>query len=76
MKCTLGREVGYQVRFDSAISEETVLKYVTDGTLLRECLDSPKALLRYSAVILDEAHVRSLETVRIRVTFNSVYEFY
>ena len=62
MGVSVGRDVGYQVRFDSCTSADTVLKYVTDGTLLRECLDSPTALLKYSVVVLDEAHVRSLET--------------
>ena len=63
MHCSIGLDVGYQVRFDSATSDKTAIKYVTDGTLLRECLDSPDALMKYSAVILDEAHVRSLDTV-------------
>ena len=63
MHFTLGKEVGYQVRFDSLVSEHTQIKYVTDGTLLRECLESKDALLRYSVIVLDEAHVRSLETV-------------
>ncbi|KAJ8403870.1 hypothetical protein AAFF_G00347380 [Aldrovandia affinis] len=59
--CSLGREVGYQVRFDDCSSEDTVIKYMTDGCLLREILADPR-LTRYSVVVLDEAHERSLNT--------------
>ncbi|XP_060901835.1 probable ATP-dependent RNA helicase DHX40 [Labrus mixtus] len=61
MKCTLGREVGYQVRFDDCTSQDTVVKYMTDGCLLREILADP-FLSKYSVVILDEVHERSLNT--------------
>eukprot|EP00050_Salpingoeca_kvevrii_P002345 m.191144 g.191144 ORF g.191144 m.191144 type:complete len:657 (+) comp10591_c2_seq6:77-2047(+) len=61
MKTRVGGVVGYQVRFDSKTSAETRIKYATDGTLLRECLEDP-TLQKYSAVLLDEAHVRSLDT--------------
>lgn len=54
--------VGYQVRFDDCTSDETVIKYMTDGCLLREFLADP-SLSKYSAIILDEAHERSLDTV-------------
>eukprot|EP00041_Stephanoeca_diplocostata_P006018 m.73312 g.73312 ORF g.73312 m.73312 type:complete len:804 (-) comp16123_c0_seq1:1513-3924(-) len=59
--CAVGDEVGYEVRFDKAASDKTRIKYVTDGCLLRECL-TDKSFSRYSAVILDEAHIRSLDT--------------
>lgn len=61
MKCSLGREVGYQVRFDDCTSQGTVLKYMTDGCLLREILADP-SLSQYSVVIFDEVHERSLNT--------------
>ncbi|XP_029027999.1 probable ATP-dependent RNA helicase DHX40 [Betta splendens] len=61
MQCTLGREVGYQVRFDDCTSQDTVVKYMTDGCLLREILADP-GLSQYSVVILDEVHERSLNT--------------
>ncbi|XP_062887097.1 probable ATP-dependent RNA helicase DHX40 [Mobula hypostoma] len=57
----LGRTVGYQVRFDDCTCEDTVIKYMTDGCLLREILQDP-GLNKYSVVILDEAHERSLST--------------
>ncbi len=62
MRATLGGEVGYQVRFDDHTSPTaTRIKYMTDGCLLREFLDDPE-LSRYSVVVLDEAHERSLAT--------------
>ncbi|RXM97739.1 putative ATP-dependent RNA helicase DHX40 [Acipenser ruthenus] len=61
MGCPLGREVGYQVRFDDCTSKDTAIKYMTDGCLLREIL-TDASLSRYSVVILDEAHERSLNT--------------
>ena len=57
----VGEKVGYSIRFEEEVSEETEIKYVTDGILLRECL-SDSALGAYDVVILDEAHERSLFT--------------
>ena len=57
----LGQEVGYTIRFEDKSSQRTKLKYVTDGMLLREALKDP-LLERYSCVILDEAHERTLNT--------------
>lgn len=61
MGTRLGGEVGYQVRFDDCTSSTTKIKYMTDGCLLREFLDDQE-LSRYSVVVLDEAHERSLAT--------------
>ncbi|XP_048472944.1 pre-mRNA-splicing factor ATP-dependent RNA helicase DHX16 isoform X2 [Rhincodon typus] len=57
----LGNEVGYSIRFEDCTSERTVLKYMTDGMLLREFLTEPD-LAGYSVVIIDEAHERTLHT--------------
>ncbi|KAI0700071.1 Asp-Glu-Ala-His box polypeptide 33 [Cytidiella melzeri] len=57
----LGTLVGYSVRFDEASSGSTRIKYVTDGMLVRELLSDPM-LSRYSIIIVDEAHERTLRT--------------
>ena len=61
MSCTLGTKVGYTIRFDDVSSSETLIKYVTDGILLRECM-MDQGLSRYKVIILDEAHERSINT--------------
>ncbi|XP_060693991.1 pre-mRNA-splicing factor ATP-dependent RNA helicase PRP16 isoform X1 [Hemiscyllium ocellatum] len=61
MNVNLGEEVGYAIRFEDCTSEQTVIKYMTDGILLRESLREAD-LDHYSAVIMDEAHERSLNT--------------
>jgi len=57
----LGEEVGYSIRFEDKTSPKTVLKYLTDGMLLREAIIDP-TLSKYSIIILDEAHERTLAT--------------
>ncbi|KAM9333838.1 ATP-dependent RNA helicase DHX33 isoform 2-T2 [Pholidichthys leucotaenia] len=57
----LGKLVGYAVRFEDVTSSETKLKFMTDGTLLREAIGDP-LLLRYTVVVLDEAHERTVHT--------------
>ncbi|CAG0899777.1 unnamed protein product, partial [Cyprideis torosa] len=59
--CRLGQEVGYTIRFEDCTSRRTVIKYMTDGMLLRECLVDPD-LKTYSLVMLDEAHERTMQT--------------
>lgn len=54
-------QVGYTVRFEDVTSLETKLKFMTDGMLLREAIGDP-LLLRYTVVILDEAHERTVHT--------------
>ena len=54
-------QVGYAIRFEDCTSEDTVIKYMTDGVLLRETLREGD-LDNYSAIIMDEAHERSLNT--------------
>ncbi|RAL14014.1 DEAH-box ATP-dependent RNA helicase PRP43 [Aspergillus homomorphus CBS 101889] len=57
----LGEEVGYSIRFEDMTSSKTVLKYMTDGMLLREAMHDHD-LTRYSTIILDEAHERTMAT--------------
>uniref|UniRef100_A0A7S1TH29 RNA helicase n=1 Tax=Compsopogon caeruleus TaxID=31354 RepID=A0A7S1TH29_9RHOD len=61
MNVKLGDEVGYSIRFEDATSAKTIIKYMTDGMLLREFLSEPD-LAQYSVIIIDEAHERSLST--------------
>lgn len=57
----LGQRVGYSIRFDDMTSGSTRIKYMTDGLLLREALLDPY-LSRYSVLIVDEAHERTVHT--------------
>lgn len=61
MGVKLGAEVGYSIRFEDCTSDKTVLKYMTDGMLLREFLGEPD-LAGYSCMMIDEAHERTLHT--------------
>ena len=61
MGCQIGQEVGYSIRFEDVSSAKTRIKYLTDGMLLREALVDP-LLSRYSVIMVDEAHERSLST--------------
>ncbi|KAF2147116.1 uncharacterized protein K452DRAFT_323318 [Aplosporella prunicola CBS 121167] len=62
MGVKLGKEVGYSIRFeDNTDPKNTIVKFMTDGMLLREFLTDP-GLENYSAIILDEAHERTLAT--------------
>ena len=63
LNVTLGREVGYQVRYDKKVAREneTRLKFMTDGILLRE-MRADLLLRRYSVIIVDEAHERGVNT--------------
>ena len=54
-------QVGYTIRFEDCTSPETVIKYMTDGMLLRECLIDAD-LKQYAVVMLDEAHERTIHT--------------
>ncbi len=59
IKLPLGDYVGYQVRFDDKRSAATRIKFMTDGILLAETQGDPN-LSHYDAILLDEAHERSL----------------
>ncbi|WP_255768255.1 ATP-dependent RNA helicase HrpA [Pseudarthrobacter sulfonivorans] len=55
----MGQEVGFQVRFTGEVSRSTKVKLMTDGILLAE-IQRDKLLRKYNAIIIDEAHERSL----------------
>lgn len=61
MDVALGDEVGYSIRFDDMSSDKTRIKYMTDGMLLREAMSDP-LLSKYSVIVLDEAHERTVHT--------------
>lgn len=54
-------KVSYQIRFDSSVGDKTAVKFMTDGILIRE-IANDFALLKYSIIIIDEAHERSTNT--------------
>ncbi len=59
--CALGEQVGYSIRFEDVTSPDTIIKYMTDGMLMREYL-ADNDLKRYAALMLDEAHERTVAT--------------
>ena len=59
LKTQLGALVGYQVRFNDNVGEQTAVKFMTDGILLAE-IQSDRWLSAYDTIIVDEAHERSL----------------
>ncbi|XP_010277715.1 PREDICTED: probable pre-mRNA-splicing factor ATP-dependent RNA helicase DEAH9 isoform X2 [Nelumbo nucifera] len=62
MGVKLGEEVGYTIRFEDLTNPDTTkVKFLTDGVLLREMMDDP-LLTKYSVIMVDEAHERSLST--------------
>ncbi|GMJ11646.1 FOREVER YOUNG, homolog in yeast PRP16, CLUMSY VEIN, embryo defective 3011 [Hibiscus trionum] len=61
METELGDKVGYAIRFEDVTGLNTVIKYMTDGVLLRETLKDAD-LDKYRVIVMDEAHERSLNT--------------
>lgn len=59
--CDVGKEVGFSIRFEDRTSAATRIKFMTDGLLVREALVDP-LLSRYSVIMIDEAHERSIST--------------
>ena len=56
-----GKLVGYAIRFEDVSSDETRIKFLTDGMLLREAVIDPM-LSKYGVIMIDEAHERTLQT--------------
>ncbi|KAF8390619.1 hypothetical protein HHK36_025146 [Tetracentron sinense] len=61
METELGDKIGYAIRFEDVTGPNTIIKYMTDGVLLRETLKDSD-LDRYRVIVMDEAHERSLST--------------
>lgn len=61
MDVEMGVEVGYTIRFEDCSTPNTVLKFLTDGMLLREAMHDPD-MNNYSCIVIDEAHERTLST--------------
>lgn len=59
--CLPPTHCSYQIRYDGNVSPETMIKFMTDGVLLRE-VTQDFLLTKYSVIIVDEAHERSLNT--------------
>lgn len=57
----LGGYVGYCVRFENCSSDKTMIKFFTDGCLLREVAADPM-MMKYNSIIIDEAHERSVQS--------------
>lgn len=71
MGVKLGQEVGYSIRFEDFTSSKTVIKYMTEGILLRESL-MDSSLENYSCIIMDEAHERALNTDVLMGLFKNI----
>lgn len=61
MDVVMGEQVGYTIRFEDCTTSDTILKFMTDGMLLREAMNDPN-MNRYSCIVIDEAHERTLST--------------
>ena len=63
LNLTLGKEIGYQIRYETKNYDKnkTVIKFVTDGILLKE-IENDKLLSEYSVIIIDEAHERTINS--------------
>ncbi|KAI0818107.1 P-loop containing nucleoside triphosphate hydrolase protein [Xylaria sp. FL0064] len=71
--CTQPRRVAAMMKLGSTVGKDTVIKYMTDGVLLRESLNE-RDLDRYSCVIMDEAHERALNTDVLLGLFNKILQ--
>lgn len=74
MDVSLGQQVGYSIRFEDCCSNNTILKYLTDGMLLKEAM-TDRNLSRYDLIILDECHERTLATEILFGLFKEILPF-
>jgi pre-mRNA-splicing factor ATP-dependent RNA helicase DHX16 len=75
MDVKLGQEVGYSIRFEDCTSEKTVIKYMTDGMLLREFLTEPD-LASYSVMMIDEVYIDTIiDTIILNKYTNNAYSY-
>lgn len=70
----VGTTVGYSVRFDERSGPDTRIKYLTDGMIVRELLADP-LLSRYSVIIVDEAHERTLRTDLLLASLKGIQKY-
>jgi len=68
-----GKLVGYAIRFEDVSSDETRIKFLTDGMLLRESVIDPM-LSKYGIIMIDEAHERTLQTDFLLGTIKGVQQ--
>jgi len=74
MDVYIGQEVGYSIRFEKNTSKKTILKFSTDGVMLRKAIRD-KAFSNFSLIILDEAHERSIATdILITLLKKTIFE--
>ncbi|MCE3052430.1 Pre-mRNA-splicing factor ATP-dependent RNA helicase DEAH1, partial [Datura stramonium] len=74
MGVKLGNEVDYSIRFEDCTATKMILKYMTDGILLREFIGEPN-LASCSVIMVDEAHERTLSTDILFVLVKDVTRF-
>ena len=61
LNVNIGEEVGYSVKMNSQFNQGTLVKYMTDGSLIKEMLQDP-LLSKYSVLMIDDVHERSINT--------------
>lgn len=70
MDVELGEQVGYTIRFEDMSSQSTILRFMTDGMLLREAMHDP-TLARYSCIVLDEVRFSYITDALLLLSLNA-----